>query len=176
MALFIRLLALPAALRRAAIYRALFSLTLPFAILSRCYLFVLFCFSLHLFSYFLSVCAHVCLLGTIKGCLIPARSSVAGGSNLLALWESEAKFLPFLFYFIWGFCCFCFFWQTKVLVMQTLFFLTFSGYWAKASLLQCMLSTLDKKTRNSWSSGSIFWEVNSAWSYSQQLLILASWG
>lgn len=78
MALFIRRPGLPAALRQAAIYRARFSPTRPFAILSCCYLFVFSFEFAHLLFSALALC-RVHLLTNIKGCFIPARSCEAGG-------------------------------------------------------------------------------------------------
>lgn len=83
MALFIRRPGLPAAPRQAAIYRARFSPTRPFAILSCCYLFV-FSFSFAHLLFFARTLCRVHLLTNIKGCFIPARSCEAGGSGTLS--------------------------------------------------------------------------------------------
>lgn len=82
MALFIRRPGLPAALRQAAIYRALLSPTRPFAILSRCYLFVFSFYFAHLLSCALT--RHpVHLLSNIKGRFIPAKSWGGGVAHCL---------------------------------------------------------------------------------------------
>lgn len=89
MALFIRLLALPAALHRATIYRALSPSRSPSAILSHCYLFVLFfCFLVGTSSYFspslcwclapervVSVQLKICAAGEVTGSVLESAAT-----------------------------------------------------------------------------------------------------
>ena len=115
----------------------------PSAILSHCYLFVLFfVFSLHLFLFFLRVGAGVLCAWHQKGLLL--KNLCCWGSHWLCV--GKCCSLPFSFLLKTFFLFFFFFWHTEVLVTQTPFWgadarwqrkshwteSNFRGSWAKA--------------------------------------------